>query len=155
MIARSVFPLNTSPRDGPPDYLLLVGTICQGLDTGKACIWDSGQNYVSGGVGPNQTLKFDDGLEENTSQTNAGQTVTTFAGGANLREADQCTNCHMGENIFYGNPLSQLAVTRKYPIPSKKTDAIVPVGWLDNRTHSPATKDLSQLGRYLDAGSWL
>ena len=134
MIARSVFRLNTRPEDGPPDSLLLVGTICQGLDTGKACIWDSGQSYVNGGVGPNQTLSFGEGNYSNNPITGGtmGTTVTTFAGGANLREADQCTNCHMGENIFFGNPLSQLAVTRNYPIPSKKTDAIVPVGWLDN-----------------------
>src|SRR5690606_24485504 len=44
------------PSDGPPDYIALLGVICQGKVTGKACFWDNGSSWQSGGVDADQTL---------------------------------------------------------------------------------------------------
>jgi len=78
------------PSDGPPDYIALLGVICQGKVTGKACFWDNGSSWQSGGVDADQTLIFGNGPPE-----------TAFVGGNELAAGgDVCTDCHSGENVY-------------------------------------------------------
>jgi hypothetical protein len=126
-LPRSVFPAGQAPEDGPPERIDLLGVICQGVVSGKACFWDHGFQYVSGGISPFQTLDFGD-----------GPLSTTFVGGAELvgpgnsNPGGICTNCHRGENVFIIHPASNLGLGIPNLMPQVGHDPIVPVGWPQN-----------------------
>src|SRR5690606_23506125 len=88
------------PSDGPPDYIALLGVICQGTVTGKACFWDNGTSWQPGGVDADQTLIFGNGTPE-----------TAFVGGNELAAGgDVCTDCHSGENVYIIHPNTVFSV---------------------------------------------
>jgi len=124
-LPRGVWEVGEVPEDGPPAYIQLMGIICQGRVTGKACFWDSGVNYIGGGLPPGQTLNFGDGIDNDVNGT-----VTVFAGGGSLSDRDQCTGCHMGENVFLVHPDTQLGIPSEFP--NAWYEPIVPGGWPQN-----------------------
>lgn len=78
----------------------LLGIICQGNDTSKACFWDNQQNKVQFPIPKNES-----------------RLLTAFAGGADLEggTGGVCSDCHAGENAFIvhpGTPLDRGSVIR-------------------------------------------
>jgi len=68
----------------------LLGIICQGNDTSKACFWDNQENKVNTGIPKNEARE-----------------LTRFAGGADLVGSPTggiCSDCHAGENAFNIHP---------------------------------------------------
>jgi hypothetical protein len=84
------------PRRNSAGVVKLLGIICQGNETSRACFWD---NSGAGG------RQFD------IATINTATPLSRFNGGAALLNADggPCTNCHVGENVFniqLGTPLN-------------------------------------------------
>lgn len=104
-LPRGVWDFGEVPENGPPVYIQLMGVICQGRNTGKACFWDSGVNYITNGLPPGKTLNFGNG-----DHLGPASLVSAFAGGGNLSTADNCTGCHIGDNAFIVHPDTQLGV---------------------------------------------
>jgi hypothetical protein len=79
-----------NPEDGPSDSIDLLGVICQGSATSKACFY--GANPI---LQATSTMRFGDGPRDQV-----------FIGGAELlgERGGICTNCHRGENIFIIHP---------------------------------------------------
>lgn len=126
------------PEDGPPDSIIFLGVICQGRVTSKACFWDNGSSWQSGGVDADQTLTFGDGNFEDT-----------FAGGSDLTQGvDVCTDCHRGENVYIVHPLSTLGAVPNL-MPSNWVDPIVPGTWPMNEGPSSLFSP-SETGSCLD-----
>lgn len=125
-LPRSVFPSGQTPEQGPPSYIKLLGVICQGKQTGKACFWDQGDQYVLGGVSPFTTLQFGDGTLANS-----------FVGGAELvgpnndNPGGVCSTCHRGENVFIIHPASPFGLIPNL-IPNVWAEPLLPVGWPGN-----------------------
>ena len=72
---------------GDPSNIALLGVICLGQDTSKACFWDN-KDVPAGAVVP----------------------ISDFVGGADLAAAgDICSDCHAGENPWVVHPDSALA----------------------------------------------
>jgi hypothetical protein len=114
-LPRSTFPAGQTPEMGPPTVINLLGVICQGITTGKACFWDNS------GVSPLTTLQFGD-----------GPATTHFIGGADLAQrADVCSDCHRGENVFLIHPATPLGQVINR-MPTTWHDPIVPAGWPEN-----------------------
>lgn len=125
-LPRSVFPSGQTPDEGPPSRIALLGVICQGANTGKACFWDNGDGWlndvgVPGGVNPLWTLSFGDGPR-----------TSNFVGGAELGRGlgGNCPSCHQGENVFIIHPTTPLNVDNRWPAQWHKP--IVPAGWPEN-----------------------
>jgi hypothetical protein len=72
----------------------LLGIICLGKQTSKACFWDNQQNDVSFDIGPSENVP-----------------LSSFAGGAELKDGTggTCTSCHAGENPYIIHPASALS----------------------------------------------
>lgn len=68
----------------------LLGVICQGNDTSKACFWDNDGNFK-----PGQDATITDNFE-------AAQELVSGP--------DRCTDCHRGENVFIIHPNSPLDI---------------------------------------------
>lgn len=125
-LPRSVFPAGQTPDEGPPDRIALLGVICQGQQTGKACFWDNGDGWLNdvgipGGVDPFWTLQFGDGPRN-----------THFVGGAVLGDGlgGNCSNCHQGENAFIVHPGTALDIDARWP--DVWHEPIFPAGWKEN-----------------------
>jgi hypothetical protein len=111
-LPRSVFPAGQTPADGPPTHISLLGVICQGATTGKACFWDNGRGWLRAagfdleGVDPFWTLEFGDGPRN-----------TRFVGGAELGQGlgGNCAGCHQGENVFIVHPDTPLDIADRMP----------------------------------------
>ncbi len=71
----------------------LLGIICLGKQTSKACFWDNQQGDVNFTIGANESVP-----------------LSQFAGGAELKDGTggTCTSCHAGENPFIIHPASAL-----------------------------------------------
>lgn len=125
-LPRSIFPPGQTPDEGPPIFIDLLGVICQGVVSGKACFWDHGTQYIVEGVDPFVTMTFGDGEIE-----------TTFRGGADLVDATGsapggvCTDCHRGENVFFIHPETPLGFVPSR-MPDIWHDPIVPEDWPEN-----------------------
>ncbi|HXS16283.1 MAG TPA: hypothetical protein VN764_03790, partial [Polyangiaceae bacterium] len=133
-----------APDEGPPDYIALLGVICQGQASGKACFWDNGSSWQSGGVDADQTLTFGD-----------GPPTTAFVGGNELAAGgDVCTDCHRGENVYIIHPASVLGVVPS-SMPAIWAEPIVPGTWPMNEgpssLFSPSDTD-SCLGCHRQGG---
>lgn len=116
-LPRSQFPPGQTPEQGPPDNVVLLGVICQGNASAKACFWDA-EN-----INPNNDVRFGDGPRPEY-----------FVGGADIdTTTDQCTNCHLGENVFIIHPFTALAEVPN-TMPSTWVDPIIPAGrnWIEN-----------------------
>ena len=122
-LPRSVFPAGKKPEDGPPTSIVLLGVICQAKANGKACFWDQGTAYTSGGVKPTTTLTFGD-----------GDISTRFAGGAELvgpggdSPGGMCPDCHRGENVYLIHPETPLGLGPNR-MPSTWAEPLVPGSW--------------------------
>ncbi|HTU58235.1 MAG TPA: hypothetical protein VMF89_07370 [Polyangiales bacterium] len=68
----------------------LLGVICQGNDTSKACFWDNDGNFQ-----PGQDATITDNFEAAKELVNG---------------PDRCTDCHRGENVFIVHPNSPLDI---------------------------------------------
>jgi hypothetical protein len=125
-LPRSVFPAGQTPEQGPPTFISLLGVICQGKQTGKACFWDQGEQYVPGGVAPTTTLTFGDGT-----------LADSFVGGKDLvgpnnnNPGGVCSTCHRGENVFIIHPATPFGTIPKL-IPDAFADLLLPAGWMSN-----------------------
>ncbi|RYZ09719.1 MAG: hypothetical protein EOO73_02220 [Myxococcales bacterium] len=125
-LPRSVFPAGQTPEQGPPTYISLLGVICQGKQTGKACFWDQGEQYVAGGISPFTTLQFGD-----------GPLASAFVGGAELvgpgndNPGGVCSTCHRGENVFIIHPASPFGLIPNL-MPNVWGEPLLPVGWPGN-----------------------
>lgn len=92
------------------DIIKLLGIICQGSDTSKACFWDNSN------VGKNASVPLAD-----------------FKSGAEL--TDVCSDCHAGENAFIVHPCTPLDLlwdknTPAKPCSTVKTaDQLKPNNW--------------------------
>jgi hypothetical protein len=109
------------PRMNGSGVVKLLGIICQGNTTSRACFWD---NSGAGGV------QFD------VPTINTFTPLSRFNGGAALNGAQggTCTNCHAGENVFNiqpGTPLDLAAqgITVK---PNSFVQPIVHASWPQN-----------------------
>lgn len=91
----------------------LLGVICQGSDTSKACFWDNPRK-----IGLNESFEIKD----------------EFYGGADLFEKSGgiCTECHRGENAFIIHPISQ-----SYPEAALDIgdELLRPKGWVNPLVH--------------------
>lgn len=76
------------------DDIMLLGIICQGQKSGRACFWDNSSPAT--GVIPKGEFRA----------------LTDFYGGADLVGASGgiCTECHAGENVFIVHPESPLVI---------------------------------------------
>lgn len=95
-------------NNGQGNTIELLGIICMGKATSKACFWDNQQNDLS----------FDIPLGTSVPLSN-------FAGGADLLggQGGVCTNCHAGENAFVIHPGTPLDLS------------IMPDDWYDPLVH--------------------
>lgn len=96
--------------------IVLLGIICQGSDTGRACFWDNQRNDAGFNI-----------------QKGTAVPLTDFAGGAELDQGSGgvCTMCHTGENPFivhYGSALDQGTKLN----PSKWVQPLVAGSWPQN-----------------------
>jgi len=109
------------PRiDGKPPTIQLLGQICQGAKSGKACFWDN--------LDPKNPKV--DGRTPVTN--NSGPTNMAGADIMDLPEGEQCTNCHRGDNVFNihpGTPLQRRPTDPcstdgpfDFPVDDKPTD---------------------------------
>lgn len=79
------------PRaDAATGEIALLGIICQGNDTSRACFWDN-----DGAFGPEQAATITDNFEAAKELVNG---------------PDRCTDCHRGENVFIVHPNSALDI---------------------------------------------
>jgi hypothetical protein len=115
------------PRMDGNGVVKLLGIICQGNETSRACFWDNSAN----------------GVQFDVPTINTFTPLSRFAGGAALNGATggTCTNCHAGENVFNihpGTPLDLAAkgITVK---PNSFVQPIVHASWPQNT--SPNTVD--------------
>ncbi|MES1183997.1 MAG: hypothetical protein ABUL60_09280 [Myxococcales bacterium] len=122
-LPRSEFPAGQTPEQGPPTAIHLLGVICQGKVSGKACFWDQGDSYTSGGVSPFTTLGFGDG---DISQRFAGGIELLGPGGDS--PGGKCIDCHRGENVFIVHPASTLGLVPSR-MPDRWVDPLVPGSW--------------------------
>ena len=87
----------------------LLGVICQGNDTSKACFWDNAA------VPKGKVVPFED-----------------FVGGADLEGGNGvCSDCHAGQNVFVVHPDTPLDLG-PILIPNAWHDPLVPAGWPQN-----------------------
>ncbi len=95
-------------ENGQGSDIELLGIICMGKATSKACFWDNQRNDRS----------FDIPLGSSLA-------LTDFAGGAELLggQGGVCTNCHAGENSFVIHPGTPLSLS------------IMPDDWYDPLVH--------------------
>lgn len=98
----------------------LLGMICVGKATGKACFWDNQQNDMSFNIGVGDSVPLSD-----------------FAGGAELLGGGggTCTGCHAGENPYVlhpGTPLGMPALGSLQTMPDKWYDPLVHPDWPQN-----------------------
>lgn len=94
----------------------LLGIICQGSDTGRACFWDNQRNDAQYNIAKGTNVPLSD-----------------FAGGAELDggTGGVCTKCHAGENPFivhYGSALDLGARLN----PRKWVEPLVHPSWPQN-----------------------
>lgn len=94
--------------------IVLLGIICLGKQTGKACFWDNQQNDVG----------FD-------IPVGASMPLSNFAGGAELFEGSggTCTSCHAGENPYVLHPGTPLGM------PALGTLQVMADVWYDPLVH--------------------
>jgi hypothetical protein len=89
------------PRSDGNDVIPLLGIICQGNDSSKACFWDNDHRPGSKAIRKGETVPLRD-----------------FLGGADLNLPGQvdvggrCTSCHAGENAFVIHPNRALDLGR-------------------------------------------
>lgn len=135
-LPRSVMDANGIPV---PGGITLLGVICQGTESSKACFWDSKN------VDRFDTMNFTEdcqivGTFPNTSYLN-GAGENCFIGGTDLASPNAtggtCTNCHRGENVFLiPNPFPEVdsGLTAALPrrMPAAWHDPIVDATWPDN-----------------------
>ena len=121
-----------------PDGIELLGVICQGAQSSKACFWDS--KFVD----RFDTLNFTDDCQitgpNNLYLTAAGNPC--FIGGTDLAlpnaTGGTCTSCHRGENVFlipnaFPEPgPSGLTAAIPQRMPAAWHDPIVDASWPDN-----------------------
>jgi hypothetical protein len=86
----------------------LLGVICLGTDTSKACFWDN-NNVPRDGITP----------------------ITNFRGGSDLAGGDVCSDCHAGENPFVVHPGSPLDLGDMQR-PNAWYEPLVVAGWPQN-----------------------
>jgi hypothetical protein len=78
------------PRKDKDDAIMLLGIICQGKKSGKACFWDNVKPGTKDKI-QGKDIKLD---------------PAKIADGSNLQE--NCTNCHRGDNVFAITPRTAL-----------------------------------------------
>jgi hypothetical protein len=102
------------PRTNGAGVVKLLGIICQGNQTGRACFWDNASDIAT---------------------INTYTPISSFVGGAALNNGtDVCTNCHAGENIFIIHPGTalDLAAQGVTVMPSSFVQPIVHASWPQN-----------------------
>ncbi len=109
------------PRIDAGGTIQLLGQICQGSKTGKACFWDN--------LDPaNPTMTGRKPVNDSSGPDNmAGADVM------DLPEGEQCTECHRGDNVFNIHPNTPLRVgptdpcstdgPGDFPVDDRPTDA--------------------------------
>lgn len=98
------------------NWISLLGIICMGKSSGKACFWDNQIN--------DDQVPIPKGAPWPLSQ---------FAGGAELEGGDggECTQCHAGENPFIVHPNTALA-QGSVMMPNTWYKPLVHPNWLQN-----------------------
>jgi hypothetical protein len=93
----------------------LLGIICMGKSSGKACFWDNQKNDAQFSILKGMTVP-----------------MSQFAGGAELEggTGGECTQCHTGENPFIVHPGTALAGASMMPNTWYKP--LVHPNWLQN-----------------------
>jgi hypothetical protein len=118
-----------------PDGIGLLGVICQGTVSSKACFWDSKN------VDRFDTMNFTDECQFTNGNYLTPGGDPCFMGGTDLAQPSAtggtCTNCHRGENVFLiPNPFpddpSGLTATIPQRMPAAWHDPIVDASWPDN-----------------------
>ncbi|HMJ13919.1 MAG TPA: hypothetical protein VK524_21020 [Polyangiaceae bacterium] len=94
----------------------LLGIICLGTDTGKACFWDNQRNKQGFSI-----------------QKGASVPLLDFANGADLLAGSGgvCTDCHAGENPFVVHPKEPMDLGQKIK-PRVWSDPLVHRAWPQN-----------------------
>lgn len=103
------------PRiDGSSIYLL--GIICQGTTTAKACFWDNQNNEQQFSIQVGQNVP-----------------IANFAGGKELEfgSGGRCTGCHIGENAFIVHPGTSLDLGAA-GLPNNFVQPLVGASWPQN-----------------------
>jgi hypothetical protein len=95
------------PRiDGKPPTIQLLGQICQGTQSGKACFWDNidgKKPLIPDPKDPTKQIPNRVPVDNNSGPTNMAGADTM-----ELDEGEQCTGCHRGENVFLIHPGTKL-----------------------------------------------
>jgi hypothetical protein len=84
------------PRKNKDGGIELLGIICQGKKSGKACFWDNVEPGTEAKIRGEKTKKLDPAL---------------IGDGSNLKE--NCTECHRGDNVFLITPRTALDLDPK------------------------------------------
>ena len=97
------------PRYNPDSRTIaLLGVICLGADTSKACFWDN-EDVPRSGITP----------------------IEDFRGGAQLAGGDICSDCHAGENPYVVHPGSAVDIGA-IQHPNSWYDPLVIASWPQN-----------------------
>jgi hypothetical protein len=109
------------PRLDSTGKVKLLGIICQGDQTSRACFWDNSA--------PN-------GNQFDIANVNTFTPLSSFNGGAGLAGATGgvCTSCHTGENVFNIHPGTALDLSSKFinDKPASFVQPIVAASWPQN-----------------------
>ncbi|HET8935277.1 MAG TPA: hypothetical protein VFN67_17635 [Polyangiales bacterium] len=102
------------PRAFADGTIDLLGVICQGNDTSKACFWDNARDFAP-----------DEEVEIASLDFNSGPDL-------NAPGKDVCTNCHRGENVFIVHPESALDLDAKLrgPVLNLNTSLLRAKDWV-------------------------
>ena len=124
------------PRFDNGDTIQLLGVICLGKVSSKACFWDNNKNGVKFFPQRGDVVPFED-----------------FGGGSELT-GDVCTSCHAGENpyvIHPGTPLGLPALAGLPLFSDNWYEPIVQPGWPQNP--GPIAAPSVCAGCHVDGGS--
>lgn len=128
----------SATTENPKPDIQLVGVICLGKVSGKACFWDNQENK----------LQFPIARGERVS-------LLRFAGGAALDggSGGTCTSCHAGENPYILHPKTALGLPNLKGLPLRGDNyyqPLVAAGWPKNSNPSTLLDGVASDGSCLE-----
>ena len=124
------------PRLYPNGKVELLGVICQGNESSKACFWDNAEPMDP--TAPAEIM---------SDAFNGGDDLEGGCGGI-------CTQCHRGENVFIVHPDSPLDLGRNIMLADDWVEPLVPAKWHQN-PRPTAPSPLESVARDSNEGSCL